>query len=85
MARRTATVSNGVGLRTRYAEYFVDTAVESPGPVTIGRVGDRRRVDAKSILLVLDLELDDGEEVELEAEDDSVLDDLVARLRAEKA
>lgn len=80
MARRMATIAIDVGLRARYAEQFIEAARASPRPVTIGRAGGGRRVDAKSILLVLDLELDEGEEVELEAADAAVLDELVAIL-----
>lgn|GEM_PF-6206618 len=80
MKRRRVTIRIDPGLRARFAEDFVNTARRSPQPVSIGRADGGRQIDAKRILLVMELDLDAGEEVEIMGENDEVLDELVAQL-----
>lgn len=82
MSRRDATVAIGIGLRARAATTFVKRAAASEWPVTIGRAAGHP-VDATSIMSVLGLDLDHGEDVVLASEDESVLDDLAELLSRE--
>jgi phosphocarrier protein len=79
---RTVVVASKVGLHARPAAVFVKTAAEQPARVKI-RKGDAEPVDAASILAIMTLGVEHGDEVVLSAEgeaaDDS-LDALVALL-----
>ncbi|GAB3043620.1 HPr family phosphocarrier protein [Sediminivirga luteola] len=80
-ASRTVTVASSHGLHARPAQLFVQAAQEAGIPVTIAK--GEKSVDAASILGVLSLGVDHGDEVVLTAEGegaDDVLDALTALL-----
>ena len=69
MAERTVTVPEGVGLHARPAAVFVQAAAKAPADVTVGRPGGQH-VNAKSILAVLALDVQGGEQIVLRADGD---------------
>jgi phosphocarrier protein len=80
MAQRTVTVGSRVGLHARPAGIFVQAAARQPVPVQIAKAGGDA-VNARSILLVLGLDVRGGDEVVLTAEGDGAeqaLDELAA-------
>ncbi len=82
MPERTAVVASTVGLHARPAAVFVKAAGEQPAKVRI-RKGDGEPVDAASILGIMTLGVEHGDEVVLSAEGegaDASLDALVALL-----
>ena len=82
MPERTAIVASTVGLHARPAAVFVKAAGEQPAKVRI-RKGDGEPVDAASILSIMTLGVEHGDEVVLSAEGDGAdasLDALVALL-----
>jgi phosphocarrier protein len=82
MARRTVTIASAVGLHARPASLFVQAATETGLEVEIAKPGEEP-VDATSILAVMALGAEHGQEVELAAEGegaDAALDTLVALL-----
>ena len=84
MAQATATVPEGVILHARPAALFVQAVSKAPMDVSIGRPGDEP-VNAKSILAVMGLAAQSGEEVVLTAEGDGaeqVVADLAAVIEA---
>lgn len=79
---KTVTIGSRVGLHARPASLFVQAAMREPVPVTIAKVGGEP-VDARSILLVLGLDVRGGTEVVLSAEGegaDTALDELATLL-----
>ncbi len=82
MPERTVTVGSKVGLHARPASLFVQAAARQPVPVTIAKpAGDP--VDARSILMVIGLDVRGGQDVVLRADGegaDAALDELVALL-----
>jgi phosphocarrier protein HPr len=79
MAQRSAVVASKVGLHARPAAVFVKAVAASGVPVTISKQGSDP-VDAASILGVMTLGAEHGDEVVLSAEGDDaekVLDELV--------
>lgn len=81
MPERTVVVASKVGLHARPAALFVKAAAEQPARVTIRKDGDP--VDASSILAIMTLGVEHGDEVTLAAEGeqaDEALDNLVALL-----
>jgi phosphocarrier protein HPr len=66
---RTVIVASKVGLHARPAAIFVKAAAEQPAPVTIKK-GDGVPVDASSILAIMTLGVEHGDEVTLIAEGD---------------
>lgn len=81
MADRTLVVASAHGLHARPAALFVKAATDSGASVHL-RKGDRT-VDAKSILGVISLGIDHGDEVTLTVEgenDEAVLGELAAFL-----
>lgn len=78
MASRTVTVGSSVGLHARPAALFAQAAAAAGLPVTIARPGGDP-VNAASVLSVLSLGVEHGEQVVLGAEGDgadAVLDSL---------
>ncbi|MFD2418630.1 HPr family phosphocarrier protein [Amycolatopsis pigmentata] len=69
MPEITVKVASSVGLHARPASLFVKAAAKHSGPVTIGRPGGTP-VDARSMLSVLGLAIEHGEEVVLHTEGD---------------
>ncbi|MCW0212252.1 MAG: HPr family phosphocarrier protein [Pseudonocardia sp.] len=69
MAERRVKVGSSVGLHARPANLFCKAAGQQPAKVTIA-AGDRGPVDARSILSVLGLGVNCGEEVVLTSSDD---------------
>lgn len=88
MSRRRATIATGTGLHARPAALFTQAAAACGHRVLIGRVG-QDPVDASSILLVMSLRLEHGDEVEVSTPDgdaddaDGALDGLVALLESD--
>lgn len=81
MADRTLVVASAHGLHARPAALFVKAATDSGAAVHL-RKGERT-VDAKSILGVISLGIDHGDEVTLSVEgenDEAVLNELAAFL-----
>ena len=82
MPERTVVVASKAGLHARPAAVFVKAAAEQPAKVTI-RKPDGDPVDASSILSIMTLGVEQGDEVVLSAEGDKAdesLDTLVALL-----
>lgn len=85
MASRTVTVGSSVGLHARPASLFAQAAAAAGLPVTIARPGGDP-VNAASVLSVLSLGVEHGEQVVLSAEGDgadAVLDSLEAVLNTD--
>jgi phosphocarrier protein HPr len=77
---KVVTVGSRVGLHARPASLFVQAAAQQPVPVKIAKNGGDA-VDARSILLVLGLDVRGGDQVVLSAEGDGAaqaLDELAA-------
>ncbi|WP_026877703.1 HPr family phosphocarrier protein [Jiangella gansuensis] len=82
MPERTAVVASKAGLHARPAAVFVKAAAEQPTKVTI-RKPDGDPVDAASILSIMTLGVEQGDEVILSADGDKAdqaLDALVSLL-----
>jgi phosphocarrier protein HPr len=82
MPTRTVTVASSVGLHARPAAIFAQEAAKQPVAVTLGKP-DSPAVDARSVLMVLSLDVRGGQEVILSAEGegaDQALDALVELL-----
>jgi len=82
VAQRTVVVASRIGLHARPAALFCKAAAATGVPVTI-RKGDGAPVPAASILSVLTLGVNGGEEIVLEADGDGAegaLDELAALL-----
>jgi phosphocarrier protein HPr len=82
MAQRTVTVASQVGLHARPASLFVQAVGRQPVAVKIAKPGGDP-VDARSILLVLGLDVRGGQQVVLSADGDDAeetLDELVGLL-----
>lgn len=69
MPERRVTIASRVGLHARPAALFVKAAAEQPVKVSI-RKGEKAPVDAASILGVMTLGAEHGDEVVLTAEGD---------------
>jgi phosphocarrier protein HPr len=69
MAQRNVTVGSRIGLHARPASLFVQAASRQPARVKIAKNGGDP-VDARSILLVLGLDVRGGDEVILSADGD---------------
>jgi phosphocarrier protein len=82
MTQRTVTVGSRVGLHARPASLFVQAVARQPVAVKLAKAGGEP-VDARSILLVLGLDVRGGQDVVLSADGDGAeqaLDELVALL-----
>ena len=82
MPERAVVVASKVGLHARPAAVFVKAAAEQPARVQI-RKGDAAPVDASSILAIMTLGVEHGDEVTLSADGegaDESLDALVTLL-----
>jgi phosphocarrier protein len=80
MSQMKVTVGSSVGLHARPASLFVQAAARQPVPVRIAKDGGEP-VDARSILLVLGLDIRGGEQVILSADGegaDGALSELAA-------
>jgi phosphocarrier protein len=80
MTHRNVTVGSRIGLHARPASLFVQAAARQPVPVKIAKNGGDG-VDARSILLVLGLDVRGGDEVVLSADGEGAeraLDELAA-------
>jgi phosphocarrier protein HPr len=81
MAERHVKVGSSVGLHARPANLFCTAAKQQPATVTIATAdGTRGPVDAASILSVMGLGVQSGEEVVLTAADDADGEAAVAAL-----
>lgn len=69
MSEQVVTVGSRIGLHARPASLFVQAAARQPMPVLIAKRGGDP-VDARSILLVLGLDVRGGEDVVLSADGD---------------
>lgn len=82
MLERTVRIGSTHGLHARPAKLFSQAAAASGSPVTIAKSGGKA-VNAASILGVISLGIDHGDEVTLAADGDNaqaVLDELVELL-----
>lgn len=85
MPQRRATIASHQGLHARPAALFAEAAAASGTQVSIGRP-DQEPVSADSMLMVMSLGLDHGEDVVLSAAGDdsaAVLAELVALLQTD--
>jgi phosphocarrier protein len=85
MPRRRAQIATATGLHARPASLLTRRVAEGGHPVQIGRV-DQPAVDAASVLMVMGLRLEHGEEVELVSESadaEALLDELAALLSSD--
>jgi phosphocarrier protein HPr len=80
MAERRVTVAAEVGLHARPAALFVQAATQAPMDIAVGRPG-ADPVNAKSILSVIGLDVQHGEEIVITAEGDEA-DTALDRLAA---
>lgn len=78
MSTRTAVVASRVGLHARPASLFVQAAAATGLPVTIAKAGGDP-VDARSILMVMGLAAQYGDQVVLTADGEGA-DEALARL-----
>ena len=76
MAEKKVSVKNQHGLHARPAAMFVQRAASYPFAVTIEKAG--KSADAKSILSIMALAVQNGDEVVLKAEGDKAQDALDA-------
>lgn len=77
MPERTVVVASKVGLHARPAAVFVKAAAEQPARVTI-RKGDGVPVDASSILAIMTLGVEHGDEVTIAADGEGAEESLAA-------
>lgn len=87
MPRRRAKIATASGLHARPAALLTRAAATCGHPVRIGRLG-QEAVDASSILMVMSLRLEHGDEVEVSTPDvdagaTTALDRLVALLESD--
>ena len=81
MAERTVTVASAHGLHARPASLFAQAAASAGVPVTVAK-GDKE-VNAASILSVISLGVNQGDEVTLKSEDEKVVDELAKMLETD--
>lgn len=81
MAERTVVVASAHGLHARPASLFAQAAANAGTPVTVAK-GDKE-VNAASILSVISLGVDQGDEVTLRSDDEAVVDELAALLETD--
>ncbi|MGY5765776.1 HPr family phosphocarrier protein [Brachybacterium sp. DNPG3] len=77
MAERTVTIASTSGLHARPAAIFSQAATEQPAAVMIEKAGSEP-VPAKSILMLLTLGADHGDEVTLRAEGEGAEESVAA-------
>ena len=87
MSRRRAKIATATGLHARPAAQLTQAAAACGHRMLIGRVG-HEPVDASSILMVMSLQLEHGDEVEISTPDAgdgaaAALDHLVALLESD--
>ena len=85
MLRRRARVATASGLHARPASLVTGKVAAGGHPVQIARVGEQA-VDASSILMLMGLKLQHGEEVELTSTSEAaepLLDELAALLESD--
>lgn len=78
MPERTAVVASRIGLHARPASLVSLAAAETGVPVTLAAHG--RSVNAASILGILSLDVSQGDEVVVSADDPAAVDALIALL-----
>ena len=81
MAERTVVVASAHGLHARPASLFAQAAANAGTPVTVAK-GDKE-VNAASILSVISLGVDQGDEVTLRSDDEAVVNELAALLETD--
>lgn len=81
MAERTVSVASAHGLHARPASLFAQAAAGAGVPVTVAK-GDKE-VNAASILSVISLGVNQGDEVTLKSEDEQVVDELAKMLETD--
>lgn len=81
MAERTVTVASAHGLHARPASLFAQAAAGAGVPVTVTK-GDKE-VNAASILSVISLGVNQGDEVTVKSDDEKVVDELAAMLETD--
>ena len=85
MYAKSTVVINASGLHARPASDFISCASKFKSRVKIGRTIDDKRINAKSIVMLLTLAITKGEEIEIiaEGEDEAeAVDALVALVDA---
>ena len=68
MYARTVAITNPAGLHARAASDFVRRANRFSSRITVGKASDEKRVNAKSIVMVMSIGAGNGSEIELSAE-----------------
>ena len=85
MYSRTITITNPAGLHARSASDLVRRANQFSSTITIGRPSDEKKVNAKSIVMVMSVGAAKGSEIELSADgadEREAVDSLVQLLEA---
>ncbi|MBO1751741.1 HPr family phosphocarrier protein [Actinotalea sp. BY-33] len=85
MLQRRATIRSSSGLHARPASHFTQAVAATGLPITIARAGGEG-VPASSVLMVMGMALDHGEEVVLASESteaEAALEELVALLETD--
>lgn len=83
---RRVTIASPVGLHARPASLLARAAAEHRSPVRLAKVVDGEPgtpVDAASVLALMSLGAAHGDEVELTADDEGILDEVAALLADE--
>ena len=68
MYAKTVTIINPTGLHARPASEFVRRANRFGSKITVGKTSGEKRVNAKSIVMVLSIGAGKGSEIELSAQ-----------------
>lgn len=85
MQKKETTIVNSTGLHARPAAEFVAAAKKYESKITIGKAGEEKQVNAKSIVLLLSLGVSKGTKVEIAADgpdEQQAVDGLVALLES---
>lgn len=85
MYKKTVTIKNKTGLHARPASDFVKEASKFSSKITIRRLDEEEEVNAKSIVFLLSLGIEQGTAVELSAKGDDgqqAVDSLVALIES---
>ncbi|CAM3380446.1 HPr family phosphocarrier protein [Stackebrandtia soli] len=77
MARVTVVVNRVAGLQARAAEEFTQRAREATAGITVSRPG-QHPVEADRMLLVISMEVEQGEEIVIEGDDAETVEALSA-------
>mgnify|MGYP003406246271 CR=1 FL=1 len=86
MISKILDITNKTGLHARPASMFIQKASQFKSKITIGRVNDTNRMDAKSVISMLSLGLIQGDRIEIcaEGEDEKDVIESIAKVIKEQ-